>query len=206
SARDAQLLDIPARVVAPDGGHHVLVPGQLQLHVGGVVWTAICRRSHERWRAGEGAGIPPWVEENLQVRALLRRKSRTVRVTRLRHDHQRHRARGDGEERGDEDDGGLQSPPAKVAHGFDQDGGHRDASSLRTRMTSEAARSGLSSRASSTIFPSTTLMTRAACRVANFASWVTSRIVWPSRLSSPRSSFTWSLLRVSSAPWGSTAS
>ena len=59
SARDAQLLDIPARVVAPDGGHHVLVPGQLQLHVGGVVWTAICRRSNERWRPGEGAGLRP---------------------------------------------------------------------------------------------------------------------------------------------------
>ena len=49
--------------------------------------------------------------------------------------------------------------------------------SLRTRITSEAARSSVCRRASSTILPSITLITRAACRVASLAPWVTSRIV-----------------------------
>ena len=177
----AELLDFAVRIVTAVGGHRILVPARLKLEGGRGIGAAVGGRPDERWRPGERARSDPAVESDLQVGALLRLERRLVRVARLRDEHQRHRARADREQRGDEDDGGLQPPPAKVSHGLDEDGGHRDASSLRTRITSEAARSGLSRRASSTIFPSSTLSTRAACRVASLASWVTSRIVCPSR-------------------------
>src|SRR5207237_5243178 len=101
-------------------------------------------------------------ECHLQVRAPLLLERDLIWVTRLRHEGHGRGPRGHGKENGQKDHRRLQPAPAQVGQRLDENGSHRDASSLRTRITSEAARSGLSRRASSTIFPSMTLITRAA--------------------------------------------
>src|SRR5439155_8475034 len=81
---NAELPNVASRVVAGDGGHHILVSTRLKLHVCGTIWTGVRRGSDQRGRAGERARVDPAVEPNLQVSALLRLERQLVRVTRLR--------------------------------------------------------------------------------------------------------------------------
>src|ERR1700693_701071 len=92
-----ELLYVPVRVVTTVGCHRVLVSARPKLDAGRGIWAAGGARPDERWRSGERARIDAAVEADLQVGALLRIERHFVGVTRLRDEHQRHRARADRE-------------------------------------------------------------------------------------------------------------
>src|SRR4029077_10043046 len=182
SARgDTQLLHGPACVVPTERVHGELAAAGLELQRGGRVRPAGCRRAEKLRGSGNRPRIGAAVEGNLQMRALLRLEGGLVRIVGLGQEGERHGPGAQGEQGRGEDHRRLEAPPLEVGDRFDHDGGHPDYSSPRTRTTSAAGRSVVSSRASSTILPSITLTTREACRVASLASWVTRRIVCPSR-------------------------
>ena len=160
--RDVEDLDRAARVVTTNRVHVELSIAKSELDVAGGVWTAVRRGTYGRGGSLDQLWIGVRSECHLQVRAPLLLERDLIWVTRLRHEGHGCGPRGHGKENGQKDHRRLQPAPAQVGQRLDENGSHRDASSLRTRITSEAARSGLSSRASSTIFPSMTLITRAA--------------------------------------------
>src|SRR5439155_23527196 len=173
---DAELLHIAAGVVTADRVDSELPAAGLELQRRDRIRPAERRRADQPWSPGHCRRVGAAVVCDLQVSTLLCVEGGLVGIMRLRQKREGHGSGANGEECGDENDPGLKAPPPEVCDGLDQNGRHRDVSSLRRRTTSAAGRSVVSSRASSTIFPSVTLITRAEWRVASLASWVTSRI------------------------------
>ncbi|TMD53499.1 MAG: hypothetical protein E6I85_08295 [Chloroflexi bacterium] len=110
--RDVEHLDEPARIVPADGVQVELSVAEFELDVGDRVRPAKRggadggRRPRQQLRVGQRC------ESDLEVRATLLVEGGLVGAASLRHQGDSHGPGCHGEENRQEDDGGLQPPPA----------------------------------------------------------------------------------------------